>query len=95
MMKATHPKKEIRPFNCYALAIHEVTLIEIFLPIYKHSKVQDLMDGSRKTSFLFLSLVHMSVCTYFRPNIHENGPENLGVKCTFLKSSDTSKLHED
>jgi hypothetical protein len=24
-------------------------------------------------------LAHMSISTYFRPNIHQNGPENLGV----------------
>jgi hypothetical protein len=66
MMKATHPKK-IRPFNCYALAIREVTLIEIFLPMYKHSKVQDLIDGSRKISFLFY---HCTTCLF----VHILGP---------------------
>jgi hypothetical protein len=25
-------------------------------------------------------LAHMSISTYFRPNIHQNGPEILGVK---------------
>jgi hypothetical protein len=25
-------------------------------------------------------LTHMSISTYFRPNIHQNGPEILGVK---------------
>jgi hypothetical protein len=25
-------------------------------------------------------LAHMSIRTYFRPNIHQNGPEILGVK---------------
>jgi hypothetical protein len=25
-------------------------------------------------------LAHMSINTYFRPNIHQNGPEILGVK---------------
>jgi hypothetical protein len=25
-------------------------------------------------------LPHMSISTYFRPNIHKNGPEILGVK---------------
>jgi hypothetical protein len=24
-------------------------------------------------------LTHMSISTYFRPNIHQNGPEILGV----------------
>jgi hypothetical protein len=24
-------------------------------------------------------LAHMSISTYFRPNIHQNGPEILGV----------------
>jgi hypothetical protein len=27
-------------------------------------------------------LAHMSISTYFRPNIHQNGPEILGVKMT-------------
>jgi hypothetical protein len=27
----------------------------------------------------------MSISTYFRPNIHQNGPENLGVKKAFKK----------
>jgi hypothetical protein len=39
MMKATHLKKKFRPFNCFVLAICEVTLVEILLPMYKHSKV--------------------------------------------------------
>jgi hypothetical protein len=25
-------------------------------------------------------LAHMSISTYFKPNIHQNGPEILGVK---------------
>jgi hypothetical protein len=25
-------------------------------------------------------LAHMSISTHFRPNIHQNGPEILGVK---------------
>jgi hypothetical protein len=29
--------------------------------------------------FYFLSLAHMSISTYFRPNIHQNGPEILGI----------------
>jgi hypothetical protein len=30
-------------------------------------------------------LAHMSISTYFRPNIHQNGPEILGVKNTHSK----------
>jgi hypothetical protein len=26
-------------------------------------------------------LAHMSISTYLRPNIHQNGPEILGVNC--------------
>jgi hypothetical protein len=30
-------------------------------------------------------LAHMSISTYFKPNIHQNGPEILGVKqCSVL-----------
>jgi hypothetical protein len=32
-------------------------------------------------------LAHMSISTYFRPNIHQNGPENLGVKSTCIIGS--------
>jgi hypothetical protein len=28
-------------------------------------------------------LAHMSISTYFRSNIHQNGPEILGVKLPF------------
>jgi hypothetical protein len=32
-------------------------------------------------------LAHMSTSTYFRPNIHQNGPEILGVNtCVPMKS---------
>jgi hypothetical protein len=31
-------------------------------------------------------LAHMSISTYFRPNIHQNGPEILGVKYNILPS---------
>jgi hypothetical protein len=47
------PKKLFFPFNCYDLAIHEVTLTEIFSAYYWHSKVQDLTVGIWKTSFHF------------------------------------------
>jgi hypothetical protein len=30
MIRKTHPKNFISPFNCYNLAIREVSLIEIF-----------------------------------------------------------------
>jgi hypothetical protein len=46
---APYQKNFFFPFNCYNLSIHVVTLIEIFSPNYWHSKVQDLMVGSRKT----------------------------------------------
>jgi hypothetical protein len=29
-------------------------------------------------------LAHMSISTYFKPNIHQNGPEILGVKPCIL-----------
>jgi hypothetical protein len=30
-------------------------------------------------------LTHMSISTYFRPNIHQNGPEILGVKLLCIR----------
>jgi hypothetical protein len=30
-------------------------------------------------------LAHMSISTYFRPNIHQNGPEILGVNEWWMK----------
>jgi hypothetical protein len=32
-------------------------------------------------------LAHMSISTYFRPNIHQNGPEILGVKLTGIAAT--------
>jgi hypothetical protein len=40
----------------------------------------------------FLSLAHMSISTYFRPNIHKNGPEILGVNIDYRYGSSHS-LH--
>jgi hypothetical protein len=63
-------------------------LTEIFSINYLHSKVQDLMVGSRKTSFYFdhwPTWAPMSISTYFRPNNHQNGPEILGVNNVFHK----------
>jgi hypothetical protein len=37
------------------------------------------MVGRRKNIVSFLSLVYMSISTYLRPNIHQNGLEILGV----------------
>jgi hypothetical protein len=70
--RAPYQKNFFFPFNCYNLAIREVTLTEIFSTNYWHIKVQDLMVGSRETSFHF---DHWPTC--FRPNIHQNGPEIL------------------
>jgi hypothetical protein len=53
MIMAFHKKNFFFPFNCYNLAICEVTLSEIFPTNYYHSKVQDLTVGSIKTSFHF------------------------------------------
>jgi hypothetical protein len=51
--QSSPPKKLFLPFNCYDLAIRKVTLTEVFSTTYWHSKVQDLMVGSRKISFHF------------------------------------------
>jgi hypothetical protein len=40
-------------FNCYNLTIREITLTEIFSKQCWHSKVHDLLVGSRETSFHF------------------------------------------
>jgi hypothetical protein len=40
-----------------------------------------------KKSFHFFSLAHMSISTYLRPNIHQNGPEILGVNFYILHLS--------
>jgi hypothetical protein len=37
------------------------------------------MVGRRKNIVSFLSLAHMSINTYLRPNIHQNGLVILGV----------------
>jgi hypothetical protein len=55
--------------------------------------VQDLTVGSTKTSFYFDHCPHMSISTYFRPNIHQNGPEILGVKA--YAGSDTRNKLQD
>ena len=83
-------KNNFFPFKCHNLAIHEVTSIEIFSKHYWQSKVQDLMIGSRKISFHFehwptCQYVHSSTC--FKPNIHQNGPEILGVNYHLLKGT--------
>jgi hypothetical protein len=53
MIQAPYRKICFFSFNCYNLAICEVTLTEIFSTPYWHNKVQDLRVGSRKTSFHF------------------------------------------
>jgi hypothetical protein len=37
------------------------------------------MVGRRKNIVSFLSLAHMSISTYLRPHIHQNGLKILGV----------------
>jgi hypothetical protein len=52
-IKAPHQKNFFFPFNCYDLAIREVTLTKVFSTHYWHSKVQGLTVGSRKNIISF------------------------------------------
>jgi hypothetical protein len=36
----------------------------------------------------------MSISTYFKPNIHQNGPEILGVKIVYLRVHASNKMDQ-
>jgi hypothetical protein len=46
-----------------------------------------------KNIISFLTLAHMLISTYFRPNIHQNGPEILGVNQFFFVNFYHSTVH--
>jgi hypothetical protein len=57
-----------------------VTLSEFFLQSIRIVRIQDLTVESKKKIFSFWSLTYIPISTYLRPNIHQNGPDILGVK---------------
>jgi hypothetical protein len=75
---APYQKNFFFHFNCYNLVIHVVTLIEIFLQTISIVRYK-ILWLEVENIISFWSLAHMSISTYFRPNIRQNSPEILGV----------------
>jgi hypothetical protein len=60
--------------------------LRFFLQTISIVKYKILRLEVEKHHFILI-IAHMSISTYFRPNIHQNGPEILGVKLP-AKASD-------